>query len=133
MAMTACVVLLNLLLVGQISYFFDLCFVVLWAVVGLMVRPRDVWSAVMLPPAVLVGAIGFLALLSPHTVAESDDGFVQALITGIVTHSGALLGAYVVFGLALWTGIANSNASAWDDTEHSGDLAEGPEPSGPAL
>lgn len=107
-AATTCVVLLNLLLVGELSYFFDLCFVVICLVAGLMARPGEAWNVALVPPILLVATVCFLAALSPGTVAEADDGTVQAIITGVTTHSGALLVGFALFGLALWTGASNA-------------------------
>lgn len=116
-AAVACVVLLNLLLVGELSFFFDLCFVVICLGAGLMVRPGEAWNVALVPPLLLVGTVVFLALISPGTVAASDDSTMQAMITGVTSHSGALLCGYLAFGVALWSGNTSTEVQAWDDFE----------------
>lgn len=121
-AATACVVLLNLLLVGRLSFFFDLCFVVICLAAGLLVRPGEVWNVALLPPALMVGTVVFLALLSPATVAEADDSAVQAMITGVTNHAAALMAGYLVFGVALWTGNETAGVQEWDELEDDASL-----------
>ena len=90
------VVTLNLLLVGELSLFFDLCFIVLCLGLALVVRPHDFFSVGVLPPLLLLGVLVLLGAVAPHTIADPRDGFVQAVVSGLAHHSGALVAGYAV-------------------------------------
>ncbi len=101
---TLCVVLLNLLLVGRLSFFFDLCFVVICLGAGLLARQGEGWNVGLTPPMLLLMVVIFLSVLAPGTVAESQDSALQAVITAMTRHSTALISGYLLFLAALaWT------------------------------
>ena len=95
-AATLSVVVLDVLLVGRVSLFFDLCFVTLCVALALAVRPTDFFVVGVLPPLIMLGVFGLLAATEPHTIAEPDDGLVQAVVSGLSHHSGALVAGYVL-------------------------------------
>jgi hypothetical protein len=93
-ALTA--VVLDLLLVGRVSLFFDLCFVALCVGVALLVRPRDFFTVGVLPPLIMLGVFTLVGLTRPAMIAHAGDGVVQAVISGLSHHSVALLVGYAL-------------------------------------
>lgn len=95
-AVALTVVVVNLLLVGELSLFFDLCFIVLCLALALLVRPQDFFSVGVLPPLMMLAVLALLGAVAPATVADEGDGFVQAVVSGLAHHSGALVAGYGV-------------------------------------
>lgn len=95
-AVALTVVVLDLTLVGRVSFFFDLAFVVLCVVLALAVRPTDFFTVGVLPPLIMLGVFALLAVTEPDTIAHPRDGAVQAVISGLSAHSGALAAGYVL-------------------------------------
>jgi hypothetical protein len=93
-ALTALV--LDLLLVGRVSIFFDLCFVALCAGVALRVRPSDFFTVGVLPPLIMLGVFTLVGLTRPAMIAQRGDGVVQAVLSGLSHHSVALLVGYAL-------------------------------------
>lgn len=93
-ALTAVVV--DLGLVGRVSLFFDLCFVALCVGLALAVRPTDFFTVGVLPPMLMVAVFTLLGLTRPDAIAHPDDGVVQAVVSGLSRHSGALVAGYVL-------------------------------------
>jgi hypothetical protein len=89
---------LNVALAGELSLFFDLTFVVAALVAALAVRPRDFFRVGVLPPLLLLATVVLLASVEPGWVADETDGLVQAVVSGLAHHAGALVGGH---GLAL--------------------------------
>ncbi|WP_133241252.1 DUF6542 domain-containing protein [Nocardioides gansuensis] len=96
-AVVLTLVAIDVLLVGQLSYFFDLGFVTACLGLALLVRPREFLLLAALPPLVMVAVFALLAPLDPDVVAEPGDNVVQALVSGIAHHSGALVAGYALF------------------------------------
>ncbi len=94
LALTATV--LDLLLVGRVSLFFDLCFVTLCVALALTVRPTDFFTVGVLPPLIMLGVFVLLALTRPEVIADRGDGVVQAVVSGLSHHSVALCLGYVL-------------------------------------
>lgn len=90
------VVVVNVLLVGELTLFFDLCFVVLCLALALAVRTRDFFTVGVLPPLMMVGVFTLLGLTVPGVIAEQRDGVVQAVVSGLAHHSGALVAGYAL-------------------------------------
>lgn len=95
-AVTLSVVVLDVLLVGRVSLFFDLCFVALCFGLALAVRPSDFFVVGVLPPLIMLGVFVLLALTEPGSIADPDDSPVQAVVTGLSHHSAALVAGYVL-------------------------------------
>lgn len=95
-AVALTVVALDVLLVGELSLFFDLCFVVLCLGLAVAVRPHDFFVVGVLPPLMMVGLFALLGLVAPGVVADPRDGVVQAVVSGLAHHSAALLAGYAL-------------------------------------
>ena len=95
-AVALTVVVINLLLVGELSMFFDLCFVVLCLGLALVVRPHDFFAVGVLPPLIMVALFTLLGAVAPDTVADAGDGVPQAVLSGLAHHSTALVAGYVL-------------------------------------
>ena len=86
----------EVLMVGHLRLFFDLCFVVVCLGAALMVRPRDFFTVGVLPPLLMFGTMGLVALNGPQVIATAHDGVVPAVVTGLAHHSLALFAGYAV-------------------------------------
>lgn len=87
---------LDVLLTGELGWFFDLLFVAICLAAALAVRPRDFFPVGVLPPLLLLGLVTLLAVLHPVSVADQGDGPVQAVISGLAHHASALLIGYLL-------------------------------------
>jgi hypothetical protein len=94
LALTA--VVIDVALVGRVSLFFDLCFVTMCVGLALAVRPTDFFTVGVLPPLIMVGVFALLGLTRPAVIADPGDGVIQAVISGLSHHSGALVAGYVL-------------------------------------
>lgn len=90
------VVVVDLLVGGHVSLFFDLCFVLLCIGLALAVRPTDFFTVGVLPPLLMVGVFVVLGISRPDVLGDSGDGTLQAVITGLSEHSIALVTGYVL-------------------------------------
>ncbi len=97
-AVTALVLtaVLDVLLFEKLSLLFDLAFVALCVGAALAVRPRDFFVVGVLPPLMMLGAVLLLGLFWRDSVAERGDGLVQAVVSGLAHHAGALVTGYVL-------------------------------------
>lgn len=94
LALVLTVVALDLVLVGQLSLFFDLCFVALCLALALVVRPGDFFTVGVLPPLMMIGAFTLVGVVSPGAIGDPGDSLVQSVVSGLALHSGALLAGY---------------------------------------
>jgi hypothetical protein len=92
------VVVLDLVITGGISLLFDAAFVALCLGAALWVRPRDFFMIGVLPPLLMAAVVAVLAVVDRSAVADLRDGFVQAVVSGLAHHAGALV---VGYGLTL--------------------------------
>ena len=90
------IVAIDVLLVGELSFFFDLCFIVLCLGLALVVKPHDFFTVGVLPPLMMLAVFTLLGAVAPGTVADAGDGIVQAVVSGLAHHSGALVAGYAV-------------------------------------
>lgn len=95
-ALALSAVVLDVLLVGRVSLFFDLCFVVLCVALALAVRPTDFFTVGVLPPLIMVAVFTLLAFTRPQVIADRGDGVVQAVVSGLSHHSLALCLGYLL-------------------------------------
>jgi hypothetical protein len=95
-AVVLTVAALEVLVVGHLLLFFDLCFVVVCLGAALMVRPRDFFTVGVLPPLMMAGTMLVVALNGPRVIATAHDGVVQAVVSGLAHHSLALFAGYAV-------------------------------------
>ena len=94
LALTAVVV--DQSLVGRISWLFDVCFVLLCLAMALAVRPTDFFTVGVLPPLLMVVVFAMLGATRPETIARRGDGVVQAVVSGLSHHAGALVTGYAL-------------------------------------
>lgn len=89
-------VVFDLALSGRLTLFFDLCFVVGCLALALTVR-LDGWVAAGVgPPVAMLVGFAVLAAADPAALADPRDGVVQATVTGLAHHSGALAAGYAL-------------------------------------
>lgn len=101
MAALVATAVLDVLLFGQLSMLFDVAFVALCVAAALAVRPRDFFTVGVLPPLMMLGAVLLVGLASREAVAEQGDGLVQAVVSGLAHHAGALVTGYALTLLVL--------------------------------
>lgn len=90
------IVLLDLLAFRDLTVMSDVAFVMICAAAALSVRPREFFVVGVLPPLLLAGVVGFLALLSREAVADASDGVGQAVVSGLAHHAEALVVGYAL-------------------------------------
>jgi hypothetical protein len=95
-ALGVAVVVVNVAMVGRVSMFFDLWFVLLCLGLALLVRPRDFFTVGVLPPLIMVVGFAILAVDRPGAIASPRDGLVQAVVSGLAHHSVALVCGYAL-------------------------------------
>ncbi|CAM3555774.1 DUF6542 domain-containing protein [Nocardioides zeicaulis] len=93
-AVTLTAVCLDVLLAGELTLFFDLCFTALCLGLAALVRRRDFFLVALLPPLLMTGVFTFLALVARDTVGARDDSTLQAVVSGVATHGVALGAGY---------------------------------------
>ncbi|MBF4769634.1 hypothetical protein ISU10_17845 [Nocardioides agariphilus] len=89
-------IVINIAMVGRVSMFFDLWFVLLSLGLAVLVRPGDFFTVGVLPPLIMVGAFTVLAVDRPGAIATAQDGVVQAVVSGLAHHSVALVCGYAL-------------------------------------
>ena len=92
--------LLSVLIGNNLGFAFDVVFVLVCIGAALWVRPRDFFMVGVMPPLLLAGTVALLAFFDRGAVARPDDTLVQAFVTGLAHHAGAL-----VLGYALTLGL----------------------------
>lgn len=87
---------------GKLGFVFSLAFVLIVVTVALAVDLDSLFHAGVLPPMLLIGALGVVALLWPDAIQVNgmadDAGFVARLIAATIDHGKTLV---VGHGLAL--------------------------------
>lgn len=94
---------------GTITFFFDLCFVVVCLVAAIAVRRMDVFTAGVLPPLVFAGVIATVSLARPQAFA-SGPAADTAFLTGLADHAPGLVGGYAVALMAVAARVATSGS-----------------------
>jgi len=87
---------LDLLLFGRLTVLFDIGFVLMCVAVALLVRPSDFFTVGVLPPLLMVGAFVLIGIAEPDVVADAGDGVIQAVVSGLSHHAGALIVGYAL-------------------------------------
>jgi hypothetical protein len=85
---------IDLLLTDRLSLVFDVAFVAVCLSAALAVRPRDFFAVGVLPPLLMFGTVTLFAMTARSAVAEEVDGTVQAAVSGLAHHAGALVAGY---------------------------------------
>jgi hypothetical protein len=87
---------LDLRVSDRLSVLFDVVFVVVCVAAALAVRPRDFFAVGVLPPLLMLGTVCALAAVARAAVADEVDGAVQAVVSGLAHHAGALVAGYAL-------------------------------------
>lgn len=95
-AATLTAVSIDVALVGRLTLFFDLCFVVLCLGLAALVRRRDFYMVALLPPLLMTTVFAFVALVARSAVADPRDSLLQAVVSGVATHGVALFVGYAL-------------------------------------
>jgi hypothetical protein len=99
-ALALSAVLLDLLLGGEVTWRFDVLFVLTCAALAVLVRQRDLFTVGVLPPLLMLAVFVLVALADTGALAHARDGAAQAVVSGLAHHSLALcLGYAVCLGL----------------------------------
>jgi hypothetical protein len=102
-AVTLTAVSIDVLLVGRLTLFFDLCYIVLCLGLAALVRRRDFYMVALLPPLLMTVVFGFVALVARDAIAHPRDSVLQAVVSGVATHGVALfLGYTLCLGWLAW-------------------------------
>lgn len=80
----------------RLTLLFDLAFVLTCVAAALAVRPRDFFMIGVLPPLSMLVIVAILATFERTAVAEPGDGLVQATVSGLAHHAGALVVGYAL-------------------------------------
>lgn len=98
LACTLTAVVLDDLFGGGLGRFFDVGFVALCLLLATLIRAQDFFTVGVLPPLLMLGVFALLAIGDRAVLADSGDGFAQAVVTGLAHHAPAL---FVGYALAL--------------------------------
>lgn len=83
-------------IMGRLSAIFDVGFVLVCLGAALAVRPQGFFRVGVLPPLLLLGLITLVALVHRAWVADTGDGLVQAVVSGLTDRATGLLVAYLL-------------------------------------
>ncbi|WP_036555308.1 DUF6542 domain-containing protein [Nocardioides insulae] len=86
----------DLLLYDRIGLIFDVVFVLLCVALALLVAPQALFTVGVLPPLLMLATFTLLGFTRPDAIAHPDDGVVQAVVSGLGTHSVALFVGYAL-------------------------------------
>lgn len=87
---------LDVTVTGALTLLFDVPFVVVCLAAALAVRPGDFFPVGVMPPLLMAATIVLLAAVDRVAVAHELDGMVQAVVSGLAHHAGALAAGHVV-------------------------------------
>ncbi len=108
---TAACAMLDLALTGRISFFFDLCFVVICLVAAMSASPRALFTVAVLPPLVFATLVGVVAVVAPTTITSGS--FSRVFLTGLAAHAVPLCAAYATaLAVACARGLARRSVPA---------------------
>lgn len=100
-ALVLSAVAVDYLLSGHLSLFFDLCFITICLLLAIRLEQASLPLGAMLPPILMVAVLVLLGLVAPQVVARPEDGVVQSVVTGLTTHSVALVAGWALALIAL--------------------------------
>ena len=95
-ALALTVAAVDLLAFGRLTVLFDIGFVLLCLALALLVRPSDFFTVGVLPPLLMVGLFVLIGVARPDVIADAGDGAVQAVVSGLSHHAGALIVGYLL-------------------------------------
>ena len=90
------VVLVDRAAFGGLTLLFDIAFVLVCAGAALAVRPREFFVIGVYPPLLMAGTFALLSAVSRDAMGDPADGFLQAVVSGLAHHAGALVAGYVL-------------------------------------
>jgi Domain of unknown function (DUF6542) len=103
--------LLDSSVLGGLTLLTDVVFVLVCAAAALLVRPRDFFVVGVCPPLLMAAVFAVLAVVVRGMVADPHDGFLQAVVSGLAHHAGALVAGYgLTLGLLALRQVAHRNA-----------------------
>jgi len=88
------IVIGNIVLTPRLNLAFDIAFVAICVAAALLVRPREFFVVGVLPPLLMLVAVLTVAVVARDAVAETGDGLIQAVVSGLAHHAGALVTGY---------------------------------------
>ena len=94
-AATVACACLDLALTGRMTFFFDLCFVVVCLVATMSVRRTDLFTVGVLPPLLFAAVIAVLSVTTPDAF-ESGPGVNKVFLSGLANHAPGLVFGYAV-------------------------------------
>lgn len=95
-ALVLSAVAVDYLLGGELSLFFDLCFITVCLYLAVRVELASLHLAAILPPVLLLTVLLLLGVVAPGVVARPQDGVVQSVVTGLTHHSVALVAGWAL-------------------------------------
>jgi hypothetical protein len=95
-ALALTVTALDLLVFGRLTAVFDVGFVLLCVGLALLVRPSDFFTVGVLAPPLMVTVFVLVGVSRPEVIADATDGLVQAVVSGLSQHAGALIAGYLL-------------------------------------
>lgn len=113
-ALTLTAVAVDHVLSGHLTFFFDVCFIATCTLLAFRITPGQFTSAAAMPPVLMLGVLVFLSIVSPATIADQGDGFIQALVSGLAHHAVGF-----AFGFAAALGVLqyrDTQAASIDDS-----------------
>ncbi len=113
-ALVLTAVSVDLLLSGSLSLFFDLTFVASCLLLAWQVRPADFFTVGVLPPLLMLGVFVFAGVVAPGLIARPVDGVLQAVISGLSGHAGALIVGYILVLASLFYRTRSADRSVED-------------------
>jgi hypothetical protein len=90
---------------GSLTFFFDLCFVVICLVSTMAVKRADLFTAGVLPPLLYAGVVAVLTVVAPSAFATGA-GFSKVFLTGLADHAVGLVSGYAIALLTVATRVA---------------------------
>ncbi len=86
----------SILVHGRLGLIFDIGFVLVCVGAALAVRPDDFFRVGILPPLLVLGVSVAVSVLDRDAVAAPGDSYLQAVISGLAHHAGALATGYAL-------------------------------------
>ena len=98
LSLLACLLLVvaDLVPTHRLGLVFDAGLVAVCVGAALAVRPRDFFTAGVLPPMLLLVVCTALSLAHRTAIAAPGDGFIQGVVTGLARHAAALAVGYAL-------------------------------------
>lgn len=113
-ALVLTAVSVDLVLSGSLSLFFDLTFTASCLLLAWQVRPADFFTVGVLPPLLMLGVFVFIGFVEPGLIARPADGVLQAVISGLSGHAGALIIGYILVLGSLFYRVRSANRRVED-------------------